>query len=200
MAAAAGPSEALVAALSGDGRRWGGHLWAPPAATMAEALEHVAESWLAAGAGVIGVLDGARPEVLGAVRRSLERLEQQEGARLAAARARWRDLISRAARMAPAGRAAWIGNWVPDALPAGFEWTVATPDDAPRLPGGAYRLVVLHEDVPPGVVGREGLGRLLDEGGVLACAADSHHGRDPRLRLMDLDETAEPRLMVFRAD
>jgi hypothetical protein len=110
---------------------WGGVRIAPDA---------VAE-WLAAGAGVIGRLDGATVAQLEPLRAAIDAHEGEVVAQVRATEQRLSAAVADAAAMAPGGTAVWIGQRTSDALPSHFAWLTVVEDEIRQLPDGHFRLV-----------------------------------------------------------
>ncbi len=159
-----------------------------------DSLVGAADRWLTAGAAAIGISDGADPASIAVIRRAIERHRRSIGAARESQRAPWRDWIAAGAKRAPAGAALWLGSVDRDALPAGFAWTVADPNEVTHMPDGAYRLIVaddlaadLAADLATNLALRHTrLVRLLDDRGILmARAARTVAGED--LEILDVD-------------
>lgn len=149
--------------------------------------------WLEAGANIIARLDGASPAVLEPLRAAIDDFERAELEVARAGRARWRQHVARAAAMAPGGAAAWVGPSLDDPLPPGFEWLVIEGAGARHLPSEHYRLVVV---APGAFVDTE---HLLERGGILAAPPGVLRVSGD-LRLVVLDESADPPLGIFRRE
>jgi hypothetical protein len=161
-----------------------------PWGALAPSVEPIA-AWLEAGAGAIARLDRATATVLDAMRAAIDEHERVSIEARHAARRRWRALVQRAASMAPGGAAAYIGEADDPALPSGFEWVRVEPHELPHLPSGRFRLLVDREgDIGPDAA------RALEAGGI----AVSRPGQADRLRLMTLDDSADPPLAIYRRE
>ena len=86
---------------------WGG-LVGEVGDRAAESLDAGASTWLEAEARVVGLLRGARPERVAAIRATIDRRIQAELEREAAASQRWDAAVRRGASMAPGGAALWL--------------------------------------------------------------------------------------------
>ena len=146
-------------------------------------------SWLDAGAGAIALLDGASEPAVQRLRKAIDEHEQAAIAAEQADERRWWAMVERAAAMAPGGHAAWLGHAPARPLPAGFAWLVLDVGEATRLPTGRYRLVVTAVDTGP-------LDHTLEPGGLIVGSPSPAS----RLRLLVLDETAEPPLAIYRRE
>jgi hypothetical protein len=177
------PLSARLAAAAGE-LPWGGIVSDPTTVS----------DWLAAGADVIGLLDGATLTAVESRRRAIDDHERGMIEAAQAAERRWLAHVERAAAMAPGGAAAWIGERPDAPLPDGFEWLVL-PDDEElgRLPDGRYRLVVMVE-------ARHVESRILEHGGILAMPWDVAVGPDRALQLLEVDDTVEPPLLIARRE
>lgn len=177
-----GPLDARGAAMDG-GLAWGG---------IGLRAELVGD-WLAAGADVVGRLDGATVESLEPLRRAIDDQEEALHAAARAASGRWDTLVTRAAGMAPGGAAAWIGKPPVGPLPSGFEWLRVDAHEAGQLPSGHYRLVVAADPLPE-------MARLLERGGVLVQPLSDGSYARVDLRLVVLDDAEEPAFAIFRRE
>lgn len=157
-------------------------------------LRQTADGWLAAGATLLGIGDGASPERLAILRAAIDDHE------LASARERedevssWLDWVARGAAMAPPGRAAWLAERRPSTLVPGWEWTVVPLAEIRLMPAGRYRLVVSEKFE----AASEQLGRLLEVGGVLVAWADRSHPLPDELQLLDLRDAGTQRWLIAR--
>lgn len=147
--------------------------------------------WLRAGAGAIAWLDGANPAVLEPLRTAIDDHERAGIEARHAARRRWQAHLRRAAAMTPGGAAIIIGPADDPALPAGFEWSSVEREELPYLPPGRFRLLV-----DPEGSAAEDVARALEHGGV----AVSRPGGADTLRLMTLDDSADPPLAIYRRE
>lgn len=147
--------------------------------------------WLAAGASAIALLDGAHIAVLESLRKAIDDHERARIEATHAARRRWQAHLRLAASMAPGGGAIVVGSADDPALPAGFEWRSVEREELPYLPPGRFRLIVDADDRIS-----EGMAKALERGGI----AVSQAGQTERLRLLRLDDTAEPPLAIYRRD
>ena len=148
-------------------------------------------AWLEAGAGAIARLDRATTTELEAMRVAIDEHERVSIEARHAARRRWQALLQRAASMAPGGAAAFIGEADDPALPDGFEWVRVEPHELPHLPPGRFRLLV----DPERRIGPDAA-RALEAGGI----AVSRPGQTDTLRLMALDDSADPPLAIYRRE
>jgi len=176
------PATAAWAAAEGD-LPWGG---------VVLAASEVAE-WLDAGASVIARPDGASPQALLSLRETIDEFERAELEAARAAEARWWDLLSQAAAIAPGGAALWLGSPPATPLPEGFEWIEVDADEMRRLPLEHYRLIACRTDLPLD------LAPLLECGGVLVTPPAGVRRGDPELRLLVLDDTGPP-LAIYRRE
>lgn len=147
--------------------------------------------WLEAGAAVIAWLDGANPAVLEPLRSAIDDHERVAIEAEHAARRRWQAHLRRAASMAPGGAAIIIGRADDPALPAGFEWSGVEREELPYLPPAHFRLLVDPDGFATGDVAR-----ALERGGI----AVSRPGQAETLRLMTLDDSADPPLAIYRRE
>lgn len=145
--------------------------------------------WLEAGASAIAWLDGANAAVLEPLRSAIDDHERAGIEAEYAARRRWQTHLRRAAALAPGGAAAILGPADDPALPGGFEWTRIERRELPYLPPGRFRLLV-----DPEGEATEDIARALERGGI----AVSRPGRAESLRLMHLDDSADPPLAIYR--
>jgi hypothetical protein len=154
-----------------------------------------ATRWLEGGAWHLGIGDGATPDRLAALRSAMDAVDGAWLVARAAARERWAALVGEAARRAPGGRAAWIGDRDPDVpLPAGFAWTVVPVAAADALPAGELRLVIAA-----GSFSVDRLATLLEPGGILlARETDPLAVSTAGLRLLDVVE--RPPAILARRD
>ena len=162
-----------------------------------ETLDAGAATWLEAEARMVGLLRGARPERVAAIRATIDRRIQAELEREAAASQRWDAAVRRGASMAPGGAGLWLGLEPPTGgapLPTGFEWTFALAGELRRLPEGRFRLVVA---APGSDVDPSALAGFLDVGGVMV-AADIRDHRQSHIRVLDVDDDAEPSFVIVR--
>ncbi len=148
-------------------------------------------AWLEAGAGAIAWLDGADFTVVEAMRAAIDEHERASIQARHAARRRWQALLQRAASMAPGGAAAFIGESDDPALPAGFEWVRVAHHELPHLPPGRFRLLV----DPERRIGPDAA-RALEAGGI----AVARPGQPDTLRLMTLDDSADPPFAIYRRE
>jgi hypothetical protein len=140
--------------LVGHTAGWGGYGLQPDAIG----------SWIDQGASVIGRLDLAGAGALQATREAIDAHEQAAIDAQRTEDARWLELLERAARVAPGGRAVWIGAEQATPLPVGFDWLVVTSAEAHRLPAGHFRLAVAD----PGV----DAAACLERGGILVARGE----------------------------
>jgi hypothetical protein len=153
-------------------------------------------TWLAAGAGAVAVLDGARPATIEPLRRTIDEHEQGELEAARSARRRWEDLVQRAAAIAPGGAAAWLGDPPPDPLPEGFDWLVVPATEARHLPTAHYRLVVLAA----AVAADAHPGRWLEPGGILAARDEPTLADAAGVRVIARDVSEDPALVICRRE
>ncbi|MEX1333665.1 MAG: homocysteine S-methyltransferase family protein [Candidatus Limnocylindrales bacterium] len=147
--------------------------------------------WLAAGAGAVAWLDGAVPAVLESLRSAIDDVERAGIEAERAAKRRWQDHLRRAAAIAPGGAAAIVGRADDPALPAGFDWTAIERHELPYLPPERFRLLV-DRDAP---IDDDGA-RALEPGGIAVCPP----AQSGELRLLELDERADPPLAIYRRE
>ena len=150
--------------------------------------------WLDAGASVVAWLNGATSAVLEPLRTAIDDYERVGIEAARAAQARWMRHVTRAAALASGGVAAWIGDAPTTPLPDGFEWIVADALEAHRLPDDRYRLVVVAAEVTLDPA------RILDHGGIVAVADPGVVARAPDLRLVAVDDSAQPVLAIARRE
>ncbi len=211
---AARPSPAGEAALADvavlAGLRAGSALaWGCGLARPLEGAPELVGRWLAAGAMAVALLDGATPDTLAPLREAIDAHERAEIEAKRRADERWWQLVRRAAAMAPGGSALWIvgerdeaadiGSPEParDALPAGFEWLIIRAEEARHLPAERVRLVV-DDGTDPGVFERAA--RLLEDGGCAALRVVRTGPQPPGLRIVVLDDAADPVLAILRKE
>lgn len=147
--------------------------------------------WLAAGAGTIAWLDGANPAVLEPLRAAIDEHERAGVEAERAARHRWQDHLRKAAAMAPGGIAAILGPADDPALPAGFDWSRIERAELPYLPPARFRLLV-----DPGGPASDDMARVLERGGIVV----SRPGQTDMLRLLRLDDRADPPIAIYRRE
>jgi hypothetical protein len=176
------PATAAWAASEGD-LPWGG---------VVRAASEVAD-WLDAGASVVARLDGASRQALLSLREAIDEFERAELEIDRVAEARWWDLLSQAAAIAPGGAALWLGSPLTTPLPEGFEWIEVDADEMRRLPLEHYRLIAAPADLPLDPT------PLLERGGVLLTPPASARWGDAELRLLVLDDTGPP-LAIYRRE
>jgi hypothetical protein len=176
------PATAAWAAAEGD-LPWGG---------VVRAASEVAD-WLDAGASVVARLDGASPQALLSLREAIDEFERAELEIDRVAEARWWDLLSQAAAIAPGGAALWLGSPPTAPLPEGFEWTEVDADEMRSLPLEHYRLIAPRADLPLD------LAPLLERGGVLVAPPAGVRRGDAELRLLVLNDTGPP-LAIYRRE
>jgi hypothetical protein len=151
---------------------------------------------LGSDAGAIGLLDGAGPDRLASMRAAIDEHERAELGALRARADRWWRHVDRAAAMAPGGAALWLGR--PDRpAPAGFEWLLLPPERAQGLPEDRFRLVV---DPIGGAGACARWAPVLELGGILVTSRADGRLEDPGLRLLVLDDSAEPWLAILRRE
>ncbi len=148
--------------------------------------------WLDAGASTVAWLDGANTAVLEPLRSAIDDYERVGIEAARTAQRRWMVHVTEAAAMASGGPAVWIGEAPSTPLPDGFEWLVAAADEARHLPDGHYRLVVMAADA------KLDPARVLERGGIVAVADTSIVARAPDLRLVAVDDSAQPVLAIAR--
>lgn len=163
--------------------------------TMPVPREDVADL-LKAGADVVGLVDGATAEALQPLREAIDERLRAVEAQVAEGRQVRQDWLARAAAWAPAGAALWLGDDPDLELPAGFDWRVAAPLEAGRLPQDRYRLVVLDEDADG--ADPERVLRLLESGGILLVPNDAAEQLRDSSRILDRGE--EPALAILRRE
>ena len=164
--------------------------------------EDTISGWLAAGAAAIGLLDGATPDRLAPIRAAIDAYQRTELRAAEAAEARWWRHVQQAAAMAPGGGALCLSasgtrESLEPRLPAGFAWLIVDPSEAGVLPAAHFRLVVDPGERP---VAPSLRAALLDEGGVLVVAEGASGLPTDELRLLVLDDTAEPPLAILRRE
>jgi hypothetical protein len=147
--------------------------------------------WLDAGASAVALLDGATVPTVEALRTVVDDHERVAIEAEQAERRRWGAHLSRAAAMAPGGPAVWVGAAAEEELPAGFEWSRVERHELPHLPRDRFRLAIDREGAPD-----TALARTLERGGI----AVARPGSMPELRLVALDENAEPALAIYRRE
>lgn len=175
-----------------------GRLVSDPAAIGEDTIS----SWLAAGAAAVGVLDRATPDHLVPIRAAIDAYQPAELGAAEAAEARWWRHVRHAAAMAPGGGALCLsGSGTRESLaprlPAGFEWLIVDPSEAGVLPAAHFCLVVDPGERP---VAPSLRAALLEEGGVLVVAEGASGLPTDELRLLVLDDTAEPPLAILRRE
>lgn len=161
-------------------------------AAGATAVTAVAE-WLAAGASVVARLDGASVAVLEPLRAAIDDVERTAIEAARASERRWLDHVDRAATMAPGGAALWLGERPTAPLPDGFEWLVADPSEAHRLPAGRYRLIVSRRPF-------ESADDLLEHGGLLALGEPLVGDAGSGLRTVLIDDVSAPPVAIYRRE
>jgi hypothetical protein len=159
-------------------------------------------AWLEHRVDVIGILDGATPTSLRPLRAAIDDAEHAELEHRRSAEDRWWSHVRQAAAMAPGGRGLWLGplpvGHGPDhRLPEGFDWLTLESSDVPGLPESHFRLVV---DAIGWSGPGPGLARLLDRGGVVALRGGAFRGQDTHLRVLLLDDEADPPLVIARRE
>jgi hypothetical protein len=160
------------------------------------------EAWLDAGALLLGMLDGATPDRLSAIRAVID---QRERATVEAAQRvddAWDEHVRRAAAMAQGGAALWIHGPeeavpAPGELPTGFTWLVVNDQEAYQVPEGRSRLIV---DRHGGQDAADRDARLLAEGGILAGAWIPVGSLDSELRVLTIDDRDGLRLAILRRE
>jgi Homocysteine S-methyltransferase len=150
--------------------------------------------WLEAGATAIGWLDGANSAVIEPLRGAIDEYERAGLEAAKAVERRWLQHVTAAAAMADGGAAVWIGEQPGVALPEGFEWLVAAPHEARRLPDDHYRLAAIATDVALDPA------RLLVRGGIVAVQDTNLVARTPQLQLLAVDDSARPVLAIARRE
>jgi len=146
--------------------------------------------WLDRGADCVALLDGATSRAVARLRDAIDAHERPllEGAE--AAERRWQRAIKEAAARAPGGTALWLGPAPAWSLPAGFDWLIVGPEEAPLLPSDHFCLAVV-------AAGRPGkLGPLLRRGGLLIERSLRPH----ELRRLQVEDTAEPPIATYRRE
>ena len=191
------PVEHSARIATDSGLRWGGLVTASGAGSAALTAEGQARPWLDSGATIIGILDGASPDVLAKVRDAIDESERVDVEARAAVQARWSGHVSRAARVAPGGRALWLGVAADAPLPDGFEWLTVSTAESRHLPEGHFRLIIS----PAGEAGEpEVLSPLLQDGGILVLPHEGPLHDVAGLRLLSLDTESEPPLALYRRE
>jgi S-methylmethionine-dependent homocysteine/selenocysteine methylase len=166
-----------------------------------ERLATDASTWLEVGAVAVALLRGARPDRVGAIRATIDRMIRRELAQTRAGRKRWDAIVARGAAMAPGGTALWVDSAGADtsALPTGFTWTVASAEAVLQLPKERFGLTIAR------AIGRSellALGAALQHGGILVAelmgdiATATDAGEDTQLVSLDVD--GAPLLAIFR--
>jgi hypothetical protein len=160
-------------------------------------LREPAAAWLEAGATILGLADGATTESIASIRAVLDATEQAQRVVTTRERDRWHAFILEAVRMAPGGAALWIDEQPADmhtVLPDGFEWLVVDPHQLPQMPHDHFRSIV---DAAGSEDSRH-LVPLLEMGGLLTLSVRGAVVDIPGLRLLRLDDSAQPLLMTLR--
>lgn len=139
-----------------------------PAGTPDADLPTMVRSALEADAWAVGLATDATTERIAVVRKAIDDVAAEREAAREAADAAWRAYVADAAQRARGGRALWLSDEPPRQPPESFAWTFAAWRDLPRLPAGAFRLVVSDG----GHAGVRALTDLLDEGGILVARGD----------------------------
>ncbi len=187
------------AALSAPGRRNGVLL---TGAAVGEVPVDALRAWSDSGATVVGIAEEATP---GRVARLAGRIADVEGARRSAREAmaaRWDAWLASAARRAPGGAALLVADPAHPidpraALPAGFEWTIASPDDVTRLPEARFRLVAVSRAMAD--LGQ--VARAVETGGILVAHVTRGVGAVVgALRIVELATDAGGDLVIARRD
>lgn len=155
-----------------------------PAGASDADLAAMVRSALEADAWAVGLATTATPERLGIVRAAMDEVAGEREAAREAADVAWRQCVEQAAQQAPGGRAVWLADEPPRQPPPSFDWTLAPWSDLPRLPVGAFRLVVSDG----GRAGVPALSHLLDEDGVLV-ARGARAGPMRELEILRVIET-----------
>jgi hypothetical protein len=169
-----------------------------PAGTPAADLPTMVRSALEADAWAVGRATAATPERIAVVRKAIDDVAAERAAAREAADAAWRAYVADAAQHAPGGRALWLSDEPPHQPPKWFAWTFAPWRDLPRLPAGAFRLVVSDG----GHAGVRALTDLLDEGGILVARGDRagtmRAGAMSELGILRVDEADGSALVTAR--
>jgi hypothetical protein len=196
-----GDGSGAVAARLAEGvtvETWGG-LVGEVGDRSEHGLRGAAERWLAEDAGVIGLLRGARPGLVAAMRSSIDARIRADLTMVRARTERWDAAVSEAAAMAPGGQALWLSPAPPDAraLPGGFTWTSAPPSEVGRLPDARFRLVAV---VPGSDLDVSAVAGALESGGIVVVAHVRAAAGVEGLRPLVIDDRADPPLAIFRRE
>jgi hypothetical protein len=175
--------------------------------------EDPAAAWLVAGAGALGLIDGATPGRLQRLRNAVDEHERAEVAGWRNTEGRWWAHVQLAASMAPGGAALWLVAGPDDdladgvapeptgaagrtALPGGFAWVVVGRGGSNELPADHFRLVI---DPVGGSGAPSRWGALLERGGILALPLDRASELGSLTALL-VDDSQPPPLAILRRE
>lgn len=157
-------------------------------------LRQNADEWLAAGAMLLGIGEGATSHRLGIVRDAIDDRARRQAAERDTQAADWLAWVALGSGLAPPGAAAWLSARPPRSFATGWDWTVATPDDLRRMPAERYRLVVSESFEPT----LEQLALRLDDGGVLIAMTDPTLPVHEPLQTIDSRDSGTHRWIIAR--
>lgn len=160
----------------------------------ADEYEPALRDLIAAGAGVLGIGDGATIERLAIVRAAIDDHELARAKERDSEASSWLDWVAQGAAMAPPGRAAWLAELPPSSLVPGWEWTVASPGEMRLMPAERYRLMVSATFE----LALEQLALRLEIGGVLVSWSDMSVPLPDELQLLDLRDAGAQRWLIAR--
>lgn len=161
---------------------------------LADGYGPALRDFIAAGASLLGIADGATPDRLAIVRAAIDDHELARAEERDTEASSWLDWVTRGAAMAPPGTAVWLAERPPPTLTPGWDWTVAPLGEMWLMPAGRYRLVVAETFEPA----FEQLALRLEMGGVLVAASDRSVPLPDELQLLDLRDAGSQRWLIAR--
>ncbi len=157
-------------------------------------LRQTADGWLAAGATLLGIGEGATPGRLAIVRAAIDDHELARGAERETEALSWLEWVARGAAMAPSGSAAWLAERPPPMLTPGWHWTVALPGEIRLMPAERYRLVVSGSFEPA----LKELALRLEIGGVLVAMSARPVRLPDEVQLLEVQEVGARHWLIAR--